>query len=382
MRHVHPLYIIKLLLRFWFIILLPFFEALFLKELDFTPANTLPAVCLTTAAFLEWLSFRYEFNTERITVTKGIIFRTRREVAAAHISTVDIDTSPLLSLFNSAEIRIDTESGSGKRPDFKMPVRKREALLLLEQLCEGKPRWLYRAPTWKTTAGLLAFSRSAPGLLLLSPVIKLGGRLLGEGFKARIFGTVSAAQNLLGEYIPPVFAAAAYLVSAGWLISFLHLSLRQMNFHLGRAGKYIITRRGLLARRYTLVFVPMAVARVTRQTPLMRCLGLSQVLLDSAGYGKEQGELALLIPAETAAVSQKIGAAVLPELSESDIELHPCGIALALYLPRNRLVERNGGRRNACVKACARIRFAVRGSAYHPDPVLPAFHYNAHKRAP
>lgn len=323
MRRVHPLYIIKLLLRFWFIILLPFFEALFLKELDFTPANTLPAVFMTVIAFLEWRGFRYEINDKQIIVIKGIIFRMRRELLLKRISTADIDIRPLLSLFGCAELRADTESGSGKQADIKMLIGKREALLLLEQFCGDELRRRYRAPAWKTAMGALAFSRSAPGLLLLSPVLKVGGQLLGEGFNARIYGTVSSVQSLLGEYIPPVFAAAAYLVAAGRLISFLHLSLRQMNFQLGRAGQYIITRRGLLAKRYTVIYIPMAVACVTRQTPLMRCFGLSQVLLDSAGYGKEEGELAVLIPAEAVSVSEKIRSDILPEMNGTAIDVQP-----------------------------------------------------------
>lgn len=332
MKHVHPVFILKRLWRFWFIILLPFFQLLFSGALDFTPANTLPTVFLCLAVFWEWYGFRYELGPERLIVTKGILIRRRKEISRAHISTMDIDAGLFLGLFHSVEVRIDTESGSGKRPDVRMPVWKKDGQRLLLRLCGGMPGWQYRSPAWKTGVGALAFSRSAPGLLLLAPIIKTGGQLLGKGFEDRVYGTVSTAQQILGRYIPPFFAAVAYLVAAGWLVSFLFLSLRQMNFHLGRAGNYLVTRKGLLARRYTVIAIPMVTAQISRQTPLMRCLGMTQLLIDSAGYGKEQGELAILIPAEPAAAARRICASVLPELRETPITIHPPASSRMRYL--------------------------------------------------
>lgn len=332
MKHVHPVYILKQLWRFWFIILLPFFQGLFSGNLEFTFYNTAPTAVLLIGTFWEWLKFQYQVLDDKIILRKGIFFHQEKRLLKEKISTADIDTGFLLTILRGTEIRIDTESGSGKHPDLHFTVWKKDGDKILRYFCGNQLEWKYRAPTLKTAAGALAFSRSAPGLLLLSAIIKAGGQFLGKGFQDKVYGTVTTAQKLLGQYIPPVFAGIAYLIAAGWLFSFLFLTLRQMNFHLGRAGKYLVTRKGFLVRRYSIVAAPMVNARILQQTPLMRLMGLTQVLLDCAGYGKEQGELALLVPAERPARALAICADVYPEIKGEPIVFHPPKDARMRYL--------------------------------------------------
>lgn len=332
MKHIHPIYILKQLWRFWFIILLPFFQGLFSGTLEFTFYNTAPTVILLAGSIWKWFCFQYQFTADKIILRKGIFLRREKVLLKAKVSTADIDTGVFLTLLRAFQIRIDTESGSGKHPDFHFTVWKKDAVQILHYFCGTKINWKYRAPTWKTAAGALAFSRSAPGLLLLSAAIKTGGQFLGNGFKDKVYGTVSTAQTVLGQYIPPIFAGIAYLIAAGWLVSFLFLAMRQMNFHLGRAGNCLITRKGFLVRRYSIISVPMVNARILQQTPSMRLLGMTQVLLDCAGYGKEQGELALLVPAEPPACALKICAEVLPEIIEEPITIRPPKDARMRYL--------------------------------------------------
>lgn len=332
MKCVHPIYILHQLWRFWFIILLPFFEGIFSGATEFTLYNTAPTVILFITCVLSWLRFQYCLTAEKIILRKGIFLVREKELLKEKVSTVDIDAGILLTILHGAKIRIDTESGSGKHSDFRFVVSQKEAGKILHYFCGDSIHWHYRAPTWRIAAGTLAFSRSAPGLLLLSAAIKTGGQILGSEFKNKVYGTVSTAQALLGQYIPPVFAAVAYLIAAGWLVSFLFLTLRQMNFHLGRAGSYLVTRRGFLVRRYSMIFLPMVNARILQQTPLMRLTGMVQVLLDCAGYGKEQGELALMIPAERSAHALQICERIIPEFKEEPIVFHPPKGARLRYL--------------------------------------------------
>ena len=112
MKHIHPIYILKQLWRFWFIILLPFFQGLFSGTLEFTFYNTAPIVILLAGSIWKWFCFQYQFTADKIILRKGIFLRREKVLLKAKVSTADIDTGVFLTLLRAFQIRIDTESGS------------------------------------------------------------------------------------------------------------------------------------------------------------------------------------------------------------------------------------------------------------------------------
>lgn len=315
-KRVHPVFIFEFLRKYFLIILLPFLYGAVTG--NFTFNDTVPALILIIYSVLKRIFFRYSLGGGKAITEKGIFLRRRTQIHKSKISTADIEYSFFHSLFNSAKLRIDAETPSRKHSVMTLPIGKNDVPQILSFFFHGKPKLLYRAPAFKTAVGTLAFARSAPGVLLLSSFFRSGGKVLGQEFKDRLTGTVSSVQSLLPQYLPPFLSAAAVILAAGRLITFLLFLAHQSNFKLFKKGGYLLISRGLVFRRINIIRIKNIRACLIRRTPLMQMCGLYQVCVCIAGYGKEKGELSILIPAESKTVLNKLFKKLVTSLPKAE----------------------------------------------------------------
>ena len=148
----------------------------------------LAVAVLVLAAFAESLTFRYAIGAQAITVRRGWLHRTRRELPFARIHNVSLHQSPLHRLFGVAEVRLESAGGAGA--EARMRVLKLVQALALEALVRRRRGQAHAAGT-----------HAAPPLLVLpdAELVRLG-LISNRGMLvvAAAFGALSqAGENVL-----------------------------------------------------------------------------------------------------------------------------------------------------------------------------------------
>ncbi|WP_240095462.1 PH domain-containing protein [Thermomonas flagellata] len=147
----------------------------------------LAVAVLVLAAFAESLTYRYAIGAQAITIRRGWLHRTRRELPFARIHNVSLHQSPLHRLFGVAEVRLESAGGAGA--EARMRVLRLDQALALEALVRRQ----------RGQAG--SAEDSAPPLLTLTDaeLVRLG-LISNRGLLvvAAAFGALSqAGENVL-----------------------------------------------------------------------------------------------------------------------------------------------------------------------------------------
>ncbi|MCI8361231.1 MAG: PH domain-containing protein [Clostridiales bacterium] len=340
----HPFMIFAYLKPYLFVLLLPLLRGL----LNYGASGALPrliigeaalSVLIASAAVVKWLRCRLILSGDRIRIREGLFLHKESIIPKDKISSLFMETRPLLWLFRGIVVRFDTEAGRPGKSDFDLILPLKRTSLLLELLPprpdpqHPDPDRLrqYHAPAFKMLIMAAATSSSATGLLLAAPVINKAGQLLGDGFSERFYGAVTEAAGLLETVIPTGASVLAILLLAGFAVSFLHSLVTTAPFRLYIKGDRFTSASGLIARRRTR-FRAGAINDVwIQQTPAMRLVRHYTVKVSVAGYGKGRGETAVVIPAAGQKEIKGLLEDILPHAEQAPIALRPPARALSRF---------------------------------------------------
>ena len=341
----HPLMIVGYLKPYLFVLLLPLLRGLLnygtsgvLSRL--IVGEALLAFVITSAAVAKWLLCRLTISDDLIRIREGLLFVKEAMIPRDKISSMFVETKPLLWLFRGLIVRFDTEAGRPGKSDFDLilPLRRGPEMLALLPPRADKGRRKageirqYHAPAFKMLIMAAATSSSATGLLLAAPVINKAGQLLGAGFSDRVYGTLTEAAGFLERIIPTGASMLAILLLIGFGVSFLHSLITTAPFRLYIKGDRFTSSSGLISRRRTRFRVGAINDVWIQQTPAMRLLRHYTVKVSVAGYGKGRGETAVVVPA---AGKKEIGGLLkelLPHAEQAPIALRPPSRALPRFI--------------------------------------------------
>ena len=333
---IHPVMLFSRLKKFLFLLLLPVATGM----IRFFLTGQFPNILLTELAlllallcysFLEWKSCRLQTEERGIFICKGFLFRRQAELPRREITSVTLRRSPIDQLCGASSIRFDTEAGGKKRADFELYLWKRDAERLLREL-SGEEKRSGTATLPETLFTAFSASRATTGLLLAAPVVKMLGSLAGRAFTDRLYHAFQFAAARAADYIPQAASAAAVLLLAGWSVSFLILCVRYARFRVARTGQGYLVTRGIFTRRSIFIRGEKVSAVLCTQSFLMRLLGLEEVQICTAGYGKEKGETTVLLPVMRRRKMQVWRGRFLESFREPEREMSPLGRALMGYI--------------------------------------------------
>ena len=343
-RHVHPVMIAEYLWSFIYLLLIPVARSL-VRALRFGISGWLQGtwfdlfiIVITFAlAIARWYSVTYEALPEVLMVRYGILFRTCRALPRVNTDTLALTYPFYLKPFGAVRVRADTKAGRSKRADVEFSLSKKAATELLSQreaaCCE--PDWLtreYRPRGVYIMALSAILSNSLAGVVFFATFISQSGRLLGEEFEQRIFGTFESFTRMMAFGLPPAAAALAYLAVFGWLFTFLRNLIRHKNFVARRTAHSLEIRGGIFTNRSYSVLVSALNYVDIRQSVLTKMLGLYSVFISAVGYGKQQDDVSALIPATTSRDLMHHLSLLLPEFHLAKRQLRPNFGAILRFL--------------------------------------------------
>ena len=134
----HPLMIVGYLKPYLFVLLLPLLRGLLnygtsgvLSRL--IVGEALLAFVITSAAVAKWLLCRLTISDDLIRIREGLLFVKEAMIPRDKISSMFVETKPLLWLFRGLIVRFDTEAGRPGKSDFDLilPLRRGPEMLAL-----------------------------------------------------------------------------------------------------------------------------------------------------------------------------------------------------------------------------------------------------------
>lgn len=344
MYRTHPLSILIFLYRFLFLLILPllrgFFTALSGNLQEWFSGvwiDVLLVIALVTISTLKWFFFKYYMDKSRIVLTYGIIIRQKIDLPMRTVSTLSTFSSFWLRPFFITKVRVDTAARGRRKADFSFYVRKSEAKKLLHCRYESKQlqngsACRYRPGTWNLVLLSLFTSNTLPGILLVSTFVSQSGKLLGRELSDFLRHTFEETASKIAFGLPPIAAAAALFLFIGWFAAFLMNLLQTKNLEMIRTPHTLRISGGVWTKkRYSLYVHEISFVDI-RQSLLTRILKLYSVYLDAIGFGKDQQDIAAIIPFSVKSRVLKRVALLLPEFILTKRTIRPAPQAYFKFL--------------------------------------------------
>ena len=344
----HPLFIIRNLWQYLFLLLIPVFRVLYSLivnsfswihgfHFEITLSVWMEGVWMDAAVALlilslgtlQWLCFTIEVSKDGILIRKGVF---RREVKFIPVSRCHciLTMEPFhLRIFRALEVRVDTPGGGTKQADLSILIGKSNCIQMLNILRYRSTLGGFSYPTVYSPKNRYVFilamitSNSFAGLILISTFITQVGNILGQQFSEMIYGTFENVARTLASGIPPTAFALACILLFGYLFAFIASLSRHANFHVVRRKNILQIKAGLITkRRYSLQVEKIAYLDI-RRSLLTFVLGVYSVFLSTVGYGKFKDDVSALIPCVRKKRLEESMKLLLPEYHLSQRSLRP-----------------------------------------------------------
>lgn len=296
--------------RFFFLLIFPILQAIFLAPFSEVAWSSLPSVVgIVGIACFQYLSCGYgvtavEENGRSLSILywkSGLFFQKQKILPADCVASVFLRLNPILDLFGAAQVMLDSPAANAKKPSLTLLLPKKAPLLWWQQLREEISH-RYAASSIRVVLMAISWSNPASGLLLIGILFNRASKILGDELTQRLYGiydNVNQTERLMAWGLPPTVAIVGWLMALGWFCAFLVQFFRYAFFTAGVCPTGTMISRGMIFRSRQLLTNQAIRAVAIRQTLMMRLFHLSSVYLHTIGSGKEKGDRSLLMAAAT-----------------------------------------------------------------------------------
>lgn len=354
----HPLYIVSILWKYLFILLVPVIRGLyyviinsFSLENGFQFAVNISnwakgawmdiafLLAFLSLGILLWLNFTIEVSEKGLLIHRGVLKREVRFLPVSRYNCLSVVSPMSVRLFGGAYLRVDTPGGGLKQADLLMMLRTKDCrqiikLLQLPESLEQPAHTRSYTPKNRYVFVLaMVTSNSFAGVLLISTFVTQSGNILGEQFSEMLYGTFENVTRTLAFGVPPAAFALACILFFGYLCAFVVSLSRHANFHVIRRKNLLEVRAGLLTKRsYRIAADKIAYLDIRRS--LLTCLlGVYSIFLSTVGYGKFKDDVGIdSLCAKKTAGAQLAAAAARISSVPKDSKAEPSAFGGQVYL--------------------------------------------------
>ncbi len=335
----HPVTVFYLFLRYIFAYLIPALGIIVsrdsIKQIAWWNISLFASTLIVT--IIKWRSIKVTLHRNCICVASGIFIRSEKIIPFPKITSIDLDTPPLLKLTGSISLRIETNARRGKKASLSLRLYKEDAYKITNAILGGKksePISQFQTEHNRLTLMLISSTNAAAGFLFAYSVFSTGGTILGRQFQQNILTTLEGAALYASKILPPALSVIGVLLLFGWIVSFIKSFSRYYKFTVLRKKDHLVVISGLITLRESILFVNSINSVEFRQTLLLRLLNQYSVYLQCAGYGKQKGERAILIPAANYDKCINALKELLPEFEVAPVQISPPKRAKFRYISK------------------------------------------------
>ena len=296
---------------------------------------------LLLAAILRWSVRRYRLTERGIEIREGLFFRRRAFYPYRRMATLAVERPARYDLVGAAIVRGDTLAGGRKNFDWTLVLPKDEAAELIRRrtlalgVSPEKPdgQNAYRPGYLQLAALAFLLSNTMAAVLFSATFVSRLGDLIGRELEEQLVGRLTEWVTHLIRGIPPAAALLAVILLASNTLAFFSTLIRYRGFAAERDGRQLSVRGGILTRRSYRIDIREVNALEIRQSLLTRAAKLSTVFVSSAGFGKLQRDMTVLIPAAPPDELGRVMAVLAPEFLPTERQIRPTGIQRYLFPP-------------------------------------------------
>lgn len=311
----HPIRILGYTTRSFWLLLIPLTRDLIASRYDIASwlrgswLSILTIIVIFGYAFLRWFAISYRLEEDCIIAKSGYFGLLESKIYFDKVTSISVSQGPVYRLFRAHKVYINTNSGLLKGDDLALTMKSSDYRRLIKLLSadDNAPadmggRFSYKPKRSQLLVFSLVFSSSLSGLLIVVTFLLQGSRMVGEKLQERLalglYDITKQVEQLISN-IPPIAAAAAIIISAGWMISFIANLLRHWSFRCVRKGEKIIIQSGFIAKRFHVLERKSIVCVDLQQSLLMKPFRICSVRIQCHGYGAKNREINVLIPIAT-----------------------------------------------------------------------------------
>lgn len=281
-------------------------------------ALTLLVILSAGWGFLYWQRYTFQVINNELHLRQGIIFRKQRTIPRERIQAIDFVEGVMHRIFGLVAVRVQTAGGN--EPGFSLiGISRVDADALRQELSlrpsevrevadaglagsdefdagtapaipveESQPEPI-RALSWKQ---LLVAAATSGGIGIALPIIASGMSLLNNAMPNN--DLFELATSLFGGV--SWWSIALFILLAAWVLSFVGTVLAHAGFKVTRSEDNLLIERGLIEKRRATVPLNRIQAIRVIDGVLRQPFGYAMVKVESAGYGDDAGESAVLFP--------------------------------------------------------------------------------------
>lgn len=251
---------------------------------------------------ISWYRFQFRIEEGELQIQQGVVVRQKLYMTSDRIQVIDITAGPVQRLFGLVAVEVKTAGSSSKQSKINAITRDQaeEMKRLLRKNVNDKSEseeevQQSRIYTLNTRDLLVAASTSGRFGVALSVVAAAFSQIEQFISEEQLIRLVETAIPRTSSTTMIIFSIVAVLVIS-WLFSFVSTIIKYYDFVVEVRENELLIGRGLFERtQLTIPFNRIQAVQIKEEL-LRQPLGYASLVIESAGYGEEQGNSTTLFP--------------------------------------------------------------------------------------
>ena len=333
----HPIRLFSYSTRYFWLLIIPVARSLYSLTITVdalhawlkgTWLDLLILIIIAGFAYLRWQSVFFEYDKEKIIVTKGIFATTEDTVFYGKISTLSIKQGVFYKIIGAYKVYIATNAGIFDKADITIVMKKRDAEKFYSLVKGSKQKSLnYSISPNKVRLFVfsLLFSSALSGALVALTLIVETSQMFDKEVEAKIIlDTLTEVANRVANFVPPIVAGIVTIIGLGWVISFVTNVTYFWNYILTKCSDCIYIKSGLWAKNSHIIPLEKVNYIDIKQGFLSKLFGASALHCHCSGYGSTgRSELSVVMPLSTRKEIVGIINEVFPSYPKFKIQIKP-----------------------------------------------------------
>lgn len=341
MKRQHPIKILNLVSKNFWLLLIPLVRGLFSLRFDIYHwlqgawLDLLVVLAILGIALLRWNFTRYEIREDSVFLRKGVFLRRELSLPFSNLCAALGEQRLVLRPFKAVEIFLDTNAGSASKADLQLTIPRGEWKKLLKLMRLPEENALLTS--CKPSRGNLfwfsfLFSSTLSGIIFISTLLIQSSKILGTSLENQLMVAVTDMSRKVAPMLPPIAAAISSLLAAGWLFSFISNLLRYLRFSITRRGRDIRLNYGFFSLRSYYISADKINYADLSQNLLSKLFSIMSLRVSCSGYGKHKDEMPIFLPITTKKQVYTSLKLLLPGLTPLKRQLRPNRKSFGRYI--------------------------------------------------
>jgi len=274
------------------------------KEADFTLYWIIGTVIvLLLWGLISWYRFEYRIKEGELQIEQGVIIHKKLYLTSDRIQVIDISAGVIQRLFGLVAVEVKTAGSSSKEAkinaitrekaeELKFLLRKQSAQNLEETSEEEPEQKVYTLDSKDLLVAASTSGRLGVALSVVGAGFSQVEQLISEEQMIRFVESHLPHSTSLTMIVLSIIA----IIVISWVFSFVSTIIKYYDFKVEVREEELLISRGLFERTQLTVPFNRIQAVQIKEELLRQPLGYASLVIESAGYGEEEGNSTTLFP--------------------------------------------------------------------------------------